>query len=252
VIEGTATFIQDRYRQRYLNDQVPLWQRLQGMRSVIAAAPSAYAVNAQVIFDYVDGALFVRSLHRRAGGWRLVNRALRHPPRSSDQILHPRSWPAPGAARPVRLGIAPVLRADWRPIGGGTAGEERALVILLASTIGSEATAGASGWDGGRFAVWRTRSPDGDCGDECASGDVGVIGFRWRQHSDVQQFGLAAPGYLNLGLFAEPLHRRTWKVGEGYAALRTAAKASALAFAPTRSLSRALARRAAASAEGRA
>ena len=180
VVEGTATFVQGRYRQRYLGDQVPLGQRLEGMRSVIAAAPGAYAVNAEAIFDYVDGGLFVRSLHRRAGGWRLVDRALDKPPRRSDQLLHPRRWPGPSGAHPVRLGVGPLLGPRWTRVGGGLAGEEQGLVILLAGTISSEAATGAAGWDGGRFAVWRSRSSAG-CDRGCASADVGVIAFGWRR-----------------------------------------------------------------------
>ena len=168
VIEGTATFVQNLYQQRYLHDEIGLTQRLEGLRSVIGAAPGAYAVNAQTIFDYADGALFVRELYRHAGGWRLVNRALETPPRRSTQILHPRSWPAPVTAPPFHLGIAPLLGADWEPVGGGAAGEERALAILLAGTIATEAWSGASGWDGGRFTPFGARARGPETADPAA------------------------------------------------------------------------------------
>jgi hypothetical protein len=245
VVEGTATFVQNLYRQRYLDDEVAPAQRLEGMRSVIGSASGAYAINAQAVFDYVDGALFARSLYRRSDGWRLVNRALQDSPLRSTQILHPRTWPAAVGASPVRLGIAPLLRADWRPVGAAAADEERALVILLAGTISSEASSGASGWDGGRFAVWRPRSPAEDCGSDCAAGDVGVIAFRWRHPNDAEQFGLAVPAYMIVGLFAEPVKQRTWRVGDGYAALGAANRGSALAFAPTMELAQRLSQTAA-------
>ena len=251
VIEGTATFVQDLYRQRYLHDQVSVAQRLEGMRSVIGTAPGAYAINAQTIFDYVDGALFVRNLYRRAGGWRLVNRALQDAPRRSTQILHPGSWPAAIGASPVRLGIEPRLRADWRRVGGAAADEERALVILLAGTIATEAASGAAGWDGGRFAVWRPQSPVEDCGSDCAAGDIGVIAFRWRHPHDAEQFGLAVPAYMLAGLFAERVRDRIWKLSDAYAALGTATRGSALAFAPTEAMAAQLSRRAASSASRR-
>ena len=248
VIEGTATFVQNVYRRRFLHDETPIAERLEGMRSVIAAAPGAFAINAQTIFDYSDGALFVRDLYRRAGGWRLVNRALAEPPRRSTQILHPRTWPTAVGASPVHLGIGPLLRPDWQPVGGGAAGEERALVILLAGTIATEASSGASGWDGGRFAVWRPRSGAEGCGSDCAAGDVGVIAFRWRHPNDAEQFALAVPAYMLVGLLAERLNDRIWKLGDGYAALGTGARGSALAFAPTEGLAGELSRRAASSA----
>jgi hypothetical protein len=254
VIEGTATFVQDLYRRRYLRDNVPVARRIDAMRSVIGAEQTPYAVSAQLVFDYVDGGLFVNSLYRRADGFRLVNRALRHPPRRSDQILHPRTWPGSGGGHPrVRLGVAPRLRPDWEPVGGGTAGEERALAILVAGAFGTQATAGASGWDGGRFTVWRPRDAGTECGSGCATGNVGVIAFRWRHRDDAEQFAVGVPAYMTLGLLAENLTReRLWKVADGYVGLGTAGRASALAFAPTEGLALALSRRGATVAARRA
>ena len=252
VIEGTATFVQDLYRHRYLRDNVPVARRIDAMRSVIGAEHTPYAINAQAIFAYVDGGLFVHNLYSRAGGFRLVDRALRNPPRSSDQILHPRTWPGPGRGDPrVRLGISSLLRPDWRPVGGGTAGEERALAILLAGAFGTQATTGASGWAGGRFAVWRPRDPEEGCESGCGDGNVGVIAFRWQHHDDAEQFAVGVPAYMTLGLLAENLSPgRSWKVGDGYVALGSATDASALAFAPAEDLARALSRRAAGVAGG--
>jgi hypothetical protein len=252
VIEGTATFVQDLYRHRYLSDNVPVARRIDAMRSVIGAEQTPYAINAQAIFVYVDGGLFVHNLYSRAGGFRLVDRALRNPPRSSDQILHPRTWPGPGRGDTrVRLGIASLLRPEWRPVGSGTAGEERALAILLAGAFGTPATTGASGWTGGRFTVWRPRDPESGCESGCVNGNVGVIAFRWRHHDDAEQFAVGVPAYMTLGLLAENLSPgRAWKVGDGYVALGSAADASALAFAPAEDLARALSRRAAGVAGG--
>jgi hypothetical protein len=245
VIEGTATFVQDLYRGRYLDDAVPLRSRIDAMRSVIASGPGPYAVNAQAVFDYVDGGLFVYELYRRAGGFRLVDRALRHPPKRADQILHPRSWPGESRNPAVRLGVAPMLRSGWRPVGGGIADEQRARVILLAGTIVNQASTGASGWSGGRFTVWRAVDPPDDCGDPCHA-DVGVIAFRWRHTYDAEEFALAVPAYMTLGVSAENLERpHAWRLANGYVALGSAARASALAFAPTEALARSLARHAA-------
>jgi hypothetical protein len=246
VIEGTAILIQSRYQHRYLGDDLPIVQRIDGMRSLVASSPGPYAVNAQAIFDYVDGALFIHSLYRRAHGWSLVNRTLQAPPRQSQQILHPNSWPGSGGVQPIRLRLASVLRDKWRRVGGGSAGEEQALVILLAGALSSEAQLGASGWDGGRFAVWAPRSSRRDCGPGCIADDVGVVAFRWHHRDDVSQFNLAAPAYALLGLFAEPLTHRLWRLSEGrYLALGSGRRASALAFAPHRRLAESLAHRSA-------
>ena len=116
VIEGTATFTQSLYRQRYLHDEVSLAQRLEGMRSVIGAAPGACAVERADDLRLHDGPLQVRNLYRRTDSWQLVNRALRDSPRRSTQILHPRTWPVSVGAPPVRLGIGPSAEG---PTGGG-------------------------------------------------------------------------------------------------------------------------------------
>jgi hypothetical protein len=245
VIEGTATLVQDRYQHRYLGDDLPIGQRIEGARSLIATNPGAYAVNAEAIFDYVDGALFVHNLYRRTGDWRLVDRALRTPPRQSRDILHADSWPGASSVQPIRLGLASVLRHHWRWVGGGPAGEEQALVILLAGALGSEAEMAASGWVGGQFAVWAPRSAERDCAPDCVLDNVGVVAFRWHSRDDVSQFHLAAPAYALLGLFAQQLTHRMWKLDDGYLALGTAARASSLAFAPRRRLADSLSRRSA-------
>jgi hypothetical protein len=248
VTEGTATFVQDLYRHRYLHDNVPVGRRIDSMRSVIGAQQTPYAINAEAIFDYVEGGLFVRHLYRQTDDFSVVNRVLRHPPRRSDQILHPHTWPGGGADTRVRLGAAKLLGPSWRRVGGGTAGEERALAILLAGAFGTQANLGASGWAGGRFAVWRPRGAA--CPDDCVDGSAGVIAFRWRHHDDAEQFAIGVPAYMTLGLLAGNIRpSRLWQVGDGYAALGTAARASALAFAPRRELALDLSRRAAAVAE---
>jgi hypothetical protein len=250
VIEGTATFVQDLYRHRYLHDTVPVGRRIDSMRSVIGAQQTPYAINAEAIFDYVEGGLFVRHLYRRTDDFRIVNRVLRHPPHRSDQILHPRSWPNRGhSGTKVQLGVAGQLGSRWHRVGGGTAGEERALAILLAGAFGTQANLGASGWHGGRFAVWSPRNPKDGCEAGCVDGSIGVIAFRWRHHDDAEQFAVGVPAYMTLGLLAGNITpSRLWKVGDGYVALGTAARASALAFAPGRKLALRLSRRAAATA----
>ena len=131
-------------------------------------------------------------------------------------------------------------------MGGGAADEERALVILLAGTIATQASDG--GVRMGRRAV-RSLAPALSHRRlrlrVCIGADVGVIAFRWRHANDAEQFRLAFPSYMILGLFAERLSSRIWKLNDGYAALGTAVKGSALAFAPTGELAAGLSQTAA-------
>jgi hypothetical protein len=235
LIEGTAMFVAARYTRRYLRDQVTVKQRLAGQRSIYAAGASTpYAVKAVTIFDYVDGALFVRGLHLHADGWTSVNRALRRPPARSQEILHPRAWRRSPAPHAVRLGLGPMLRAQWRLVGGGPAGEQDALAILRQGAPETEAEPGAAGWAGGRFELWRGGGGSG-C-EDCASGKVGVVGFRWRERLDTWQFARAFFAYMVLGRLGERIGPRTWDLGDGFASLSSARRASAIAFAPTEEL----------------
>jgi hypothetical protein len=245
VIEGTATYVAAVYAGRYLRDRVPVTQRLAGQRSIYAAGGSTpYAVKAVTIFAYIEGALFVRGLHLRAGGWTLVNRALSRPPARTREILHPADWPGGPPAGPVPLNLRPLLGAEWSRVGGGPAGEQDALAVLGAGAPDEGAKLGAEGWAGGRFELWR--GDQGAC-DGC-EGEVGVVAFRWRGRLDAREFARAFFAYMLVGRLAARLERRTWRLAEGFASLRTAARSSAIAFAPTDDLATAVAESAAAQA----
>jgi hypothetical protein len=234
LIEGTATFVAARYARLYLSDHVPVEQRLAGQRSLYGAGGSTpYAAKAVTIFDYVDGALFVRGLHLH--GWRPVNRALRRPPTRTEQILHPRGWRRDSAPRPVRFALNPLLGGDWRLVGGGPAGEQDALAVLGKGAPDSEAKPGAAGWAGGRLQLWRARGEAGDC-EGCPTGDIGVVGFRWHGRLDTWQFSRAFFAYMLVGRLGERIGPRTWHLEDEFASLRNARRASAIAFAPTQHL----------------
>jgi hypothetical protein len=251
LIEGTAMFVDALYARRYLGDQVAVNQRLAGQRSIYAAGGSIpYAIKAATIFDYVDGALFVRALHFHAGGWSSVNGALRHPPTHTQEILHPRDWRHGPAPRRVRLNLGPILGADWRLVGGGQAGEQDALAVLGEGAPDAEAKPGAAGWAGGRFELWRARGDGTEC-EDCATGDVGVVAFRWRERLDAWDFAKAFFAYMLVGRFGERIERRTWQLTGGFASLRSARRTSAIAFAPTQELATSVAQTAALHAGGR-
>jgi hypothetical protein len=251
LIEGTAMFVTARYSRRYLNDDVPVQERLAGQRSIYTAAASTpYAVKAATIFDYVEGALFVRGLHLHADGWSTVNGALRRAPTRSQEVLHPRDWRRRPAPVPVRLGLRPLLGAEWRLVGGGPAGEQDALAILGRGAPEAEAQPGAAGWAGGRFEVWRARGGESGC-EGCAGGAIGVVGFRWRGRLDTAEFAKGFFAYMLVGRLGERIGPRTWDLGDGFASLRSARRASAIAFAPSEERAASVAQSAAQHAAGR-
>jgi hypothetical protein len=241
LIEGTATFVAARYDHRFQQSNLPARFAISGQQSVFAAGgETPFAVKASTIFDYVSGPLFVADLYARAGGsWRLVNRALRDPPRLSRDILQPASWGARGAPFPIRLAGARPAGRRWRLVGGGLAGEEMLLALLASGAPMPYAEQAAAGWRDGRFALWRRA--DSGCPLGCATGTVGVLAVRLRSHGAVARLANTYFDYALLGLLGQRVGERTWRVGDGYTALGISRRSAAIAFAPSERRARALA-----------
>jgi hypothetical protein len=234
LIEGTATFVGARYDHRYQRNNLPVRLQISSQQSVFAGGgETPFAVKASTIFDYVSGPLFVADLYRRAGGgWRLVDRALRHPPQLSEDILEPATWPRPRPPPTIRLaGVRPAGHR-WRLLGGGIAGEEMLLSLLESGAPGKYAEDAAAGWRGGRFAVWHRAS--NDCPIGCQQETAGVLAVRLSGHAPVARVARAYFAYALLGLLGTHVGERTWRVGDGYVALARTGRSAAIAFAPSK------------------
>ncbi len=111
-------------------------------------------------FPYDAGLEFVRTLHG-TGRFDTVDAAYKDPPTTTEQILHPTRYLSQrDGAQGVRLPeVRATLGAGWRQIEVGEFGEFDTREILdLAGDPGLSATdaaAGASGWDGGRYIAFR-------------------------------------------------------------------------------------------------
>jgi hypothetical protein len=111
----------------------------------------------QLLFPYLDGAIFVNAL-RADGGWRRVDRAYRSgPPTTTAQILFPaRYMRGEGAVAPAAPGRLP---RPWRRVRAQTFGAA-ALMWLLAAPGGNRARAlddprrRVAAWAGGRVELW--------------------------------------------------------------------------------------------------
>jgi hypothetical protein len=244
LIEGTATYVEARYLRHYLGDRVSIASRLRSSGVTISAEDEPPAVRARHVVQYVAGALFVRRLFLR-GGWPLVDRALRHPPVTTSQIIHPSSWPSRASGEPVRLHLGPALASDRELAGGGVAGEDDVRFMILLGASQQDAFAASDGWRGGRFELWRLPGEHPDCQVACPEADVGVMGVRWRDDVDAVEFASGVAGYLRVGRLAEKVERGLWHLDDGFVATASAPHASGLAFAPTATLAVAVAGRAA-------
>lgn len=125
-----------------------------------AALPSPsqewYALVALQRATYGDGARFVARVHAH-GGRAAIDAALRDPPTSTEQVLHPEKYLGRDRDEPVRFGeadVGSVLGKEWRQALAGDLGE-LILRILFCRALGEErGPPVAEGWDGCRFQLY--------------------------------------------------------------------------------------------------
>jgi hypothetical protein len=113
----------------------------------LLSAPSL--VRRRFMFPYVEGAAFTGDLVR-AGGLRLVDQAFAHPPRSTEQVLHPQKYVDGDLPVPVAPPEAP---EGWGRVAWGSLGELATAVLLAQCEPSKRADADATGWGGDAWAM---------------------------------------------------------------------------------------------------
>lgn len=127
------------------------------------------------IFRYRDGARLIEAVRRKSGE-RGVDELFRHPPVSSEQILHPEKYAAGELPREVRLDEQGFSDAGWQNVTSTPLGEIGVRGLLMAGMPAETAMRAAAGWGGDRaylferqgstpLFVWKTvwdRPTDGD------------------------------------------------------------------------------------------
>ena len=140
-----------------------------------------------MVFPYLKGMVFILHL-TNASGWERVNEAFRHPPRSTEQVIHPEKYLVE-VDEPTELVLPPLgdaVGVDWTELGQNVLGELQ-ISILLRRHWGVRA---AAGWDGDRYAVFR--GPEQD---------LGLVWYTtWDSESDAQEFAGAYSRYLSTRL----------------------------------------------------
>jgi hypothetical protein len=176
LVEGTATGVMFEYLKRYFSSEDALGGLLGSAFSGDATGGNLPPfVLAGLLFPYQQGQRFVDDLYRRAGGWTLIDLALKdRPPLSTEQILHPRKWLE--VEVPDRVAVPPAPPGGgWKRIGSGVFGEWQTGELLKLG--GSARPEAAAGWGGDRYAVWQR-------GDETAV----TIDWRWDTRRDAVEF----------------------------------------------------------------
>jgi len=141
-------------------------------------------------FPYSAGEYFVIYLFIEGNyTWDKVNQAYRHPPVSSEQVMHPEKYLAGEIPTPVNLpDLAPVLTETWHEIDRDVLGEVGFLVWLADQVEEQLAIDGAAGWDGDAYALWV------DDAEHRLLAELSV----WETDTDAAEFLEAFSTYMNL------------------------------------------------------
>jgi len=178
LVEGNATYFMRVWALRFLSPIERFGVSLKAIaepHGTVRGVPNFLRDGA---FPYLGGLKFVQGLVRQ-GGVGAIDAAFRHPPVSTEQILHPKKYPKD---RPRRVEIpdyGPALGRGWKDLDVEEVGEEwlRSLLGLRLTT--SSAEIAAEGWDGGVYRAWSH-------GDDA----VVVLSTVWDSHAEASEFAV--------------------------------------------------------------
>lgn len=202
ILEGEATYLQYLYLEGdYLDaeQQSEIFEGLSTAATTTLEDLPAYLQD-EFAFAYIDGLLFVQSLHE-GDGYDALNEAWSNLPESTEQILHPDRYLA--GDRPLSVTIDPLGEGfeNWRMVGEDVLGEFHLRQHLQEQGLSdSQIDQAATGWGGGRYMVHQNEN-SGDLillvrldWDTPADGDefAATYGTLMSQKYDDQ--GVALPG----------------------------------------------------------
>jgi len=153
LMEGDATVLMTRFYAENADSAQMIGDvtALLGQNTAKLQAAPPY-LRDMLLFPYVQGQQFVMALSV-AGGTDALNDAFRHPPVSTQQILHPEKF-LHDRRNPESLTLPRLDSKDWRLIGHNVVGEFGIRSLLEQSLGLFEALQVAQGWIGDRYNVY--------------------------------------------------------------------------------------------------
>jgi len=109
-------------------------------------------VKHQLVMPYIEGLKFVNSILERKN-WKGVNKILKSPPVSSEQILHPEKYLKKELPLSVEIGFKPDGYALYH---SGVIGEYYLNILLQTRNMYKDY---AAGWGGDRFEIYQKAAP---------------------------------------------------------------------------------------------
>ena len=154
LVEGDATLLMAQYYGEHLDVRNMLSDVMGGMLGQKTAKFQAAPPFLQqlLLFPYQEGTEFTMAVFA-AGGMDALNDAFRHPPVSSQQILHPEQF-LRDRHDPEKIALKKLDAGQWRLIGDNVLGEFGVRCLLSPSLGALEAQRLAAGWNGDRYHVY--------------------------------------------------------------------------------------------------
>ncbi len=148
-------------------------------------------VRQSVVFPYTDGLNFASRLYF-LGGWEAINKALAHPPESTEQVLHPEKF-LPPRDEPQQVIIQDTLPlSTWENVAANTLGELGIRSMLRQYLPRQEADPIAEGWGGDLLQLYQHRRDNRS---------AVIWKTVWDSEADAQQF---AQGFMKAFALAFP------------------------------------------------
>ncbi len=162
LIEGDATLLMTRFYAENV-DPAHMLSDLTAMlgQNTAKLAQAPPYLRELLLFPYQQGQQFASALFS-AGGTDALNDAFRHPPMTSQQILHPDRF-LRDRRDPQPVPVPPINDPDWRLIGNNVLGEFGVRSVLEQPLGLFEAQQIAQGWAADRYNVYE-HGPGGPTG----------------------------------------------------------------------------------------
>jgi hypothetical protein len=239
LIEGLATSVMQDYGTRYLNP-FDLLAGANGIDTDTHGVPQ-FLVD-ELTWTYLGGDDFINSLRRIAEGWKLVDYALgSRPPATTEQVLHVDKYIKDELPEDVVIEPSNLTEGGYERVDRADLGELQTSDLLEVGADTSDAETAAAGWNGDSYELWRGPGAKlRDCVNPCRDGLILIIRWSWDELSDAGEFDRAARDYVEDGLDGKGVAPGVWSLGPTAVAAGSAGTTSALVFAPTEALARAL------------
>lgn len=179
LVEGDATVTMMEYTQGNLSDFDLLGLSLQALGA--SRGISAGYLEDTLSFPYMAGEEFVNFLKDK-GGWLAVDEAYKHPPDSTEQVIHPDKYIA--GEQPLTLEIPDVTGiagSGWQLVEDGTIGEFGIGELLSRYVSNQQAREAAVGWGGDRACYY----------EDAAGRSLLIMQLAWDSQTDADEFAEA-------------------------------------------------------------